>query len=197
MKSQPTRSSARPVVVAGAVVCWGIAILGFVLALGWHAGRPGPAGSPAPGGGAPGGFLVTVYAHPHCPCTRATIEELARIIAAAPREARYEVGFFRPAEEPDRWAYGTTWDNASSIPGVRVWTDPDGRAAAGLGAVVSGHVVVRDANDQVVFSGGITGSRGHSGDNAGAEAVLSRLLRGEGLSAYPAYGCTIRDEEEE
>src|SRR5262252_10595378 len=61
-----------------------------------------PANSPAqwPSNSAisrsPGLPTIVMVAHPHCPCTRATIEELAVIMAHLHDRATAEVDFVRP-----------------------------------------------------------------------------------------------------
>lgn len=53
------------------------------------------------------------------------------------------------------------------------------------------------ADGRLLFSGGITGSRGHSGDNEGRRAIVS-LLTGEGAykSDTPVFGCSLFDEDD-
>jgi hypothetical protein len=74
-----------------------------------------------------------------------------------------------------------------------VLADPDGREAQRLGAVTSGHVLLYDRAGQLLFTGGITGARGHEGDNAGGESVI-RLIAGRGGARHHTliYGCSIR-----
>ena len=54
-------------------------------------------------------------------------------------------------------------------------TDENGLEAARFGAQTSGHTLVFDSNGRLVFSGGITATRGHVGANAGENAVLAAL----------------------
>jgi hypothetical protein len=77
---------------------------------------------------------------------------------------------------------------------VRIIDDVGGREAARYGIVTSGHVLLFDPSGARLFSGGITGSRAHEGDNDGAEAVV-RLVMGSGpaVPAHPVFGCAVRD----
>ncbi|HEY8966270.1 MAG TPA: hypothetical protein VIM58_07500, partial [Candidatus Methylacidiphilales bacterium] len=83
---------------------------------------------------------------------------------------------------------------ARRIPGVAVVADPDGKAAALLGAKTSGEVLLFDGAGRLLFSGGITGARGHEGPNAGEAAVIA-LASGAELPAAsrraPVYGCSL------
>jgi hypothetical protein len=73
--------------------------------------------------------------------------------------------------------------------------DPNGAEAQLFGAETSGYVLLYDTLGQLLFKGGITGSRGHAGDNAGENAIVS-LLTGQGASAKqaPVYGCSLIGE---
>ena len=41
---------------------------------------------------------LVLFAHPRCPCTRATLAELSKLLARCPHRARVQVVFYRPAE---------------------------------------------------------------------------------------------------
>lgn len=81
-------------------------------------------------------------------------------------------------------------ERARAIAGVRVFADVDGKEAARFGAVTSGHVVAYDNDGVRVFSGGITGSRGHEGDNVGAERLVDVIGGGAAAGAH-VYGCGL------
>jgi hypothetical protein len=49
-----------------------------------------------------------------------------------------------------------------------------------------------DVNGRLLFSGGITGSRGHAGDNAGRTAILALLHReASGRNDTFVFGCSL------
>ena len=140
----------------------------------------------------PGGFHLVLFAHPRCPCTRATVGELARTVARGGRPLAVDVLFFRPHQGVAAWPRTELWRWAAAIPGARVGWDEGGVEARRFGARTSGHVVVYDAGGNLRFSGGITGARGHEGDNPGSDAVVA-LLRGEGRERQdpPVFGCPL------
>jgi hypothetical protein len=72
-------------------------------------------------------------------------------------------------------------------------TDEKGTEAAKFVAETSGHTLVFDREGTLLFSGGITASRGHAGDNAGESAVLA-ALRGETMAQLrtPVFGCLLQ-----
>jgi len=58
---------------------------------------------------------------------------------------------------------------------VTIVTDADGAEANRFGAETSGHTLLFDFGRRLLFSGGITDSRGHTGDNAGESAIVALI----------------------
>ncbi|MEY2574094.1 MAG: hypothetical protein QOJ87_2307 [Verrucomicrobiota bacterium] len=135
---------------------------------------------------------LLMLAHPHCPCTRASIAELAQIMAHAYGKANAYVLFTKPPGTGPEWDDTDLRRTAAAIPGVTVLTDENGTEAARFGAETSGHVLVFDRSGTLTFSGGITGSRGHAGENAGESAVLAALTH-EPIERErtPVFGCSL------
>jgi hypothetical protein len=144
----------------------------------------------------PGLPAIVVMAHPHCPCTRATIGELALLMARLQNRATATVVFALPNGVPEKWEETDLWHDAQQIPGVRVMKDPGGKEAALFGAEASGQTVLYDADGKLQFSGGITASRGHSGDNAGRSAIVEVVSSGRvEQRETPVYGCYLHGSE--
>ncbi|HEY1170543.1 MAG TPA: hypothetical protein VGH19_04165 [Verrucomicrobiae bacterium] len=135
---------------------------------------------------------LILFAHPQCPCTRATIEELNRLLARTKTKVHTQVWFFQPTNFPASWSRSDLWRSAERIPGLTVQADVDGREAKLFGAETSGSVLLYDAKGQLLFKGGITSGRGHMGDNAG-ESSIAALLDGKSpaLNETPVYGCSM------
>lgn len=199
MSEKPT--SLSPLLVAGAA-SWLLLVGGGLFALERYVSTAADAPSPPERwpeashlarGGDRGRLLV--FVHPRCPCSRATLGELALALAgASPESLETSVLFYRPGDEPDAWAHTDLWDTASAIPGVRVATDPDGVEADRFDATTSGFAVLFDREGALVFAGGLTAARGHHGDNEGRRAVTA-IARGEApaRSRTPVFGCPILD----
>lgn len=119
--------------------------------------------------------MLLMVAHPHCPCTRASIAELAQIMAHAPDGVTATVLFVKPPNAGADWDDTDLRRSAAAIPGVRVLTDEHGKEAAQFGAQTSGHTLVFGPDGTLLFSGGITATRGHVGANAGENAALGAL----------------------
>jgi hypothetical protein len=137
---------------------------------------------------------IVIMAHPHCPCTRATIGELALLMAHVQNRATAAVVFVRPVGFQEQWAETDLWQSAKEIPGVIVLSDANGVEASRFGAQASGQTMLYDANGKLQFNGGITASRGHSGDNAGRRAIVSLVNTGAAeTTATSVFGCSLHD----
>jgi hypothetical protein len=71
-----------------------------------------------------------MFLHPRCPCSVASVNELARIMARCPEQLDATVYFRRSDSQPTDWERGSLWNFASSIPGAHVKTDVGGRVAS-------------------------------------------------------------------
>jgi hypothetical protein len=141
---------------------------------------------------------LVMLAHPRCPCTRASVGELAQIMAESGGKVSAYVLFIKPSGAGADWDQTDLCRSAAQIPGVSVVSD-DGTEARRFGAETSGHTFLFDPEGQLLFSGGITASRGHAGGNAGESAVLAAIkdpsrkpvrtmVFGCSLSRQPAKG---------
>jgi len=80
-----------------------------------------------------------MFVHPRCPCSQASINELARLAARCRDRMDLTVLFIEPANRPPDWCQSALVSNATSIPGLNVIFDRDGQLAAKFGAVTSGY----------------------------------------------------------
>lgn len=135
---------------------------------------------------------LVMFAHPHCPCTRASIDSLTRIMMRCQGAIAAHVVYCRPAGFSEGWEQTDLWHSAAAIPGVHVLADEQGQEAQRFGAMTSGQVLLYSPRGVLVFSGGITIARGHMGDNAGQDAVIA-LVTGRGADRIPCpvYGCPL------
>jgi hypothetical protein len=183
--------------IAAGLVVWCASITAGVAIMADYSTRPGAqSAAPAriePAVGAADRSRLFLFVHPHCPCSRATVHELAEIIAVARDKVDVTVYLFRPGTEPDAWTNGLLRDKAAAVPGVRVAVDPDGRIAEAFGSNTSGDVLIYAADGRLRFHGGITASRGHEGDNLGKSRALASLQHSAAeFGSAPVFGCSIR-----
>jgi hypothetical protein len=138
---------------------------------------------------------LVMFGHPKCPCTRATVGELNRLMAQGNGRVVAHVFFLQPAGFSDDWVRSGLWHDAAAIPGVTVQADPQGLIGQKFGAETSGYVLLYNPAGQLLFSGGITSGRGHAGDNAGEDAIIA-LVNGQnsGVTHTLVYGCSLLSE---
>jgi hypothetical protein len=181
-----------------ASVAW-LGAVGYGLRLVWvyenSAGRSGSPPTTWPTESAirskPGLPTLVLFLHPHCPCSRATVGELALLMAHSQGRVNANAVFVKPAGF-EAWEKTDLWNSASDIPGVTMNVDENGVEAQRFRSETSGQVALYSAEGTLLFSGGITGSRGHSGDNEGRSAILSILATGKAPKIQtPVFGCPL------
>jgi len=135
---------------------------------------------------------LMLFAHPKCPCTRASLGELNRLLARCNGRLAAHVWFFRPGTASEEWVKTDLWQSAAGMPGVIAHEDLNGNEARKFGAETSGYAVLYDPQGRLLFRGGITGGRGHWGDNAGEDTVAA-LVTGGATDAKqtPVFGCSL------
>jgi hypothetical protein len=136
--------------------------------------------------------VLLVFAHPKCPCTRATIANLAVLMAAAIGHVNTYVLFVHLPSTPPGWEKTDLWQSAEAIPGVHVLADRDGALARHFGVETSGQALLYGTAGNLLFRGGITEGRGHYGDSTGSSDILA-LLHHPSMQAMnaPVFGCSI------
>ncbi len=178
---------------------WLSAVCGGVAWFDRYASAPG-AQAPAPtdwaGGGTlprvPGRDTLVMVIHPQCPCSRAGLAELDRLMAGSSPRVTADVVFVRYAGVTARWTEAANWRRAAAIPGVHVLTDRGGVMARRLGALTSGQMYLYGPAGRLLFQGGLTGGRGEEGDNVGLDAVTALLAgRRPARTRTPVFGCPL------
>jgi hypothetical protein len=195
-------AATRPRALAALVGVWGLAVLAGLAVLVGYESRPGVPASPPARWPArshlertPGRATLVMLVHPGCPCSRASLEELDRLLVRARGLVTAHVLVFKPQGFAEGWEKTDLWEKAAAIPGVRVHRDDDGAEAAAFAAETSGQAVLYDADGTLRFDGGITAARGHPGDNEGRQAILALLTASGGAprARTPVFGCSLRD----
>jgi hypothetical protein len=135
---------------------------------------------------------LVLFAHPHCPCTRATVAELSRLMAALSGKLAAHLVFTRPAGVEPGWEQGALLTRARHVPGLSVELDDREREADLFGARTSGEAFLYNVRGELVFHGGITPARGHEGDSVGSGQIKALVNTGasdRGESAV--FGCEL------
>jgi hypothetical protein len=199
---RPLRRVLRVLALALAGLIWAATVTAGFGALWKYKTTPGVPGSPPDRWPAssriernPRGATVVLFAHPKCPCTRATLTELSLAMSRVQGgHARVYVLFLKPSGTPENWAATDTWRSASQIPSTTVLLDRDGTESERFGSRTSGETLIYDSTGALLFAGGITFARGHEGDNAGEDALVSILRTGRSSTKLTnVYGCGLTD----
>lgn len=146
---------------------------------------------------ASGQATLVMFVHPRCPCSQASLTELAEIMARdRSRPAAYVI-CYRPARAGADWDKTAIERQAEAIPGVHVVRDIDGVESRRFHAETSGQTILYAPEGRLLFSGGITVSRGHSGENDGRAAILALIEhRKTTTTRTPVFGCALRGPDQ-
>jgi hypothetical protein len=140
----------------------------------------------------PGRAMLVMFAHPQCPCSAASMEELAQIVTRADDKVDTYVLFYAPEQAATEWVKSDLWESAARLPGVRPMEDREGREIRVFHAATSGQILLYNASGRLAFNGGIMARRGHAGPSDGRDAILSLLLNGIQLEkTTPVFGCSL------
>lgn len=138
---------------------------------------------------------LVLFLHPRCPCSRASVHELTRLVDRLPNALRPDITIVAtlPQAATSEWRDSGTVRNAANLPHATVVWDKGGAIAHAFGATTSGAVFLYQPDGQLRYAGGITASRGHQGDNAGSEALHQLLTQSSivPISAAPVFGCPL------
>ncbi len=181
------------------MAAWGLAIGAGMLLMHAYALSPGDPGAPPArwparshlgrDGARP---QLLIFLHPRCPCSRASVAELAGILARCEGRLAARAVLYRPAAWDDAWFEPAFLAALREIPGLEITPDPAAEEARRFGVATSGHVLLFDARGELKFSGGLTPGRGQFGDDTGRSALLARLVgpspRGPD---EPIFGCPL------
>jgi hypothetical protein len=194
--------NAGSLLLAAALLIWTGAVgLGFVLLLVYkhkpQSAGATPASLPILPEIAPSSDPMTliVFAHPHCPCTRATFRQLDRLLVSAANRAALHVVLVDVADAPQKLADSPMARSAANIAGAKLHFD-DGELAKRFGVHTSGHVLLYDASGVLRFSGGLTPYRGHEGPCLAVDVLRGFLMESpqppsDAPFQFPVYGCLL------
>jgi hypothetical protein len=140
-----------------------------------------------------GEFQLVVAIHPQCPCSRATLRELARLLAQCPRDVKTIILVWRPKSAAANWDETDIVAEAKRLPRCVITPDEEGREAERFGAQTSGQTLLWSGSGKLLFQGGVTASRGHEGDSPGL-CALRALIWGESTEycSTPVFGCSLK-----
>lgn len=135
---------------------------------------------------------LVMMVHPQCACSASSLAELAHVLARCEGHVKAHVVMLYPAASRQRWGSTDLWRQAATIPGATLHADVGAQEARLFHSFTSGDVIVYSKDGELLFHGGITPARNHSGDSEGREAVRRLLLHGtRQLRHSPVFGCPL------
>lgn len=136
--------------------------------------------------------LLVLAAHPQCPCLPASLSELTAVLRESP-DLTLRVLTYEPSMHPESWNPDARAAHFADLPPGTAVLDHDGQLATQLGADTSGHFFLFRKNGSLAFTGGITRSRGHGGENANRRALLRALQSATTQPVgTPVFGCPLQ-----
>jgi hypothetical protein len=192
----------RPLITLLAIAWLSAAVSGVVY-LGRYVSTPGeenvayPPAFPSESRLERDGNLPTLifFAHPKCPCTRASLRELERLMTEIDGKVTANIVFIRPKDVTQEWTQTSLREAAEAIPNVRVVIDDEERETRLFNAQTSSLTLLYDRHGNLRFNGGITAARGHEGDNAGRRALFEIVTADAESARSPVFGCPLRQKD--
>lgn len=188
------------------VIVWAVAIVSGLVWISQYESTPSVAGVPPKSWPAdaclsPSDVRPTLlmFAHPKCPCTRASLTELSKLLTRCGRMVETYVLLVSPLGVDDAWTETDLGERAKGIPGVTVVVDVDAALADAFQVKTSGETLLYDGDRKLRFHGGITSSRGHEGENVGRLAIANQLIGNRSVRQHdqvvttPVFGCALQN----
>lgn len=184
----------------GACVLWlSACICGFMFLANFQSqpGKVAKAGSVFPAESDLGRPLekptLFAFLHPGCACSRASLSELLKVSTRL--QGKFNTEFVvRPlGTQAD---FSNLLNELREFPSSTIHVDYSGAETQRFGVFTSGQILVYDTNQALLFSGGITGGRGHAGDNPAEESLVRQILDRSGEVHTPVFGCHLRSPRE-
>lgn len=170
----------------GLILAWvGAFAAGTHAFMRWES-TPGASAASAPSAKPAAAWRLTMVAHPQCPCTKASLAVLERIV----REGGLQATVLFVGREDSE-----TVRAARRIPGVTVERESAPDSTRDHGARTSGQAFLFDPTGRIRFSGGLTAGRGAATPSSGAAAIRSILLGSDTHAEAPVFGCALFDAE--
>jgi hypothetical protein len=120
------------------------------------------------------------------------VAELEKLLGYFPKNTKVYAIFAPGSNDPT--VHSDLPEKVARLPGVEIVRDVEAQELRRFSFLTSGETRLFSSTGQLVFHGGITASRGHVGDNLGADTV-KQLVRGEVLSEQPrttpVFGCAL------
>ncbi len=146
----------------------------------------------------PNRATLLVFLHSKCPCSAATVTELEQLfddlrMCAMDPLPLVQIVAVVPQHADRSWLESAVIRRALHLPSAQLVIDEEGREARRFGAEISGTVVYFDHRHHLQYCGGVTGARGHVGNNTGRSSLFQIIARRRSAlpDMRPALGCQL------
>lgn len=142
-----------------------------------------------------GAFELVMVVHPRCPCTRASVAELNKLLLRFQGKLRAHALVLKPFETSEAWGQTEISARLAQMPYLETVKDYRGATAERFGALISGETLLYGPTGTLLFDGGLTAFRGHEGPSLG-QTLLSSMVAGSetGFHQTKVFGCSIKDK---
>lgn len=140
------------------------------------------------------GNTLVMFAHPRCPCTRASLHQLQKLLGAISSRPLCYVVFLKPPGWDDKQLDTDIFRTAKQIAGVETVFDEGGAIARSFASTTSGDTFLFGPGGGLIFRGGITASRGDESDCASYELLANAMEKTpitDKLAQTPVFGCSL------
>lgn len=170
--------------------------LSIIFLYGAEAGRQAEAPPTWPGKLERGSeFTLALFAHPRCPCTKASLRQLEKFLEKPNSKLKVYVIFVKPPNTEPDFHESELWRLSKNLP-VTTLFDESGQLSESFGAYTSGQALLYDGQGKLSFSGGLTAWRGHEGDSIGLEALECSVAQRASVDSTEVYGCPLLSQED-
>lgn len=140
------------------------------------------------------GHRLLVFIHPHCRCSRNIANHVLGLIETARAPTKVTFVFYCPEGESDKWAQNSVWDKLSGFGQHELLIDRGGVEAENFNVESSGHCVLFDKGQRLLFSGGLVADRDGKPSPQSVATLRAHLEgRADERSVFPVIGCPIEN----
>jgi len=131
--------------------------------------------------------LLIVVLHSQCPCSLATIEDLINLPVTDRSQLKIRLVFTGPDPIDSR-----ANEESETLTGVDREYLTESQVLSRYGARTSGQAYLYSRSGDLIFSGGLTDSRGVRGDSDGLVAIRETVAGRKCIAEAPVYGCALQ-----
>jgi hypothetical protein len=141
------------------------------------------------------GNTLLLFVHPMCPCTKATLSELKELVEN--HKLPVTVVVYTPEAAGAKWQESALVRDFRQLDNAAIVHDVDGIESRRFGVTTSGHALLYNSADELLYSGGITKARGEIGDNDARQCLQNQLSSpGQAALSQPTFGCPLNSPGE-